>query len=49
MEGTRNEKTETVQEGVKEFETDQGRGKPREENESGYRICTGRKFASYPQ
>jgi hypothetical protein len=49
MEGTHNEETEGIQEGDEEFEADQGHRETCEGNESGYPICTSRKFVSYPQ
>ena len=49
MEGTHNEETEAIQEGDEEFETDQSHGETCEGNESGYQICTSRKFIGYPQ
>jgi hypothetical protein len=48
MEGTQYEETEAIQEGDEEFEADQGRGETREENESGYQICTSRHSVSHP-
>jgi hypothetical protein len=48
MEGTHNEETEAIQEGDEEFEADQGHGETRDENESGYQICTNCHTISYP-